>query len=158
MPIFVSFNLMKSFRAWIWESVFNVFELEVEVERYKITTYLLYKLVLPPIGLAAAWMKGQRCRFCDNPDCTIKVQFALWSVVTLLRVWIRHCTMIISAWWPRTSDQFTLRSQMSTGSLEYRQLPSGWGRFVQNISAIVASSWVKNKVINLSMQSIKLEM
>ena len=44
-------------------------------------------------------------RFYDNPDYMTWVQPV--PLVTLLRSWIRHFTMIISACWPQTSSKFT---------------------------------------------------
>jgi len=52
----------------------------------------------------------------------------------LLRPWIRHFTMIISAWWLQTSSKFDCKEVKETsGKLWNGQLLSGY-RFVQNIA------------------------
>jgi len=56
------------------------------------------------------------------------------SLDTLLRPWIRHLAIIISAWWLRTSSKFSgKQSKETTRKLENGQLLSGCG-FVQNIA------------------------
>ena len=67
-------------------------------------------------------------------------------LVTLLRPWIRRFTMFISASWLRTSSKFTWEEvNRHLESLEYGQLLRGWGRFVQNNTATVASSSVEDE-------------
>ena len=76
-------------------------------------------------------------------------------LVSLLRLWIRYCTMIISAWWLQTSSKFTWEEgKRQPQSLDYGLLQSGRG-LVQNKSATAASSWVEDKYgsINITVTS-----
>ena len=76
----------------------------------------------------AAWPRGQRRRFYDNPDCIISVQSAPWSVVTLLRPWIRPFTMIIYAWLLRRSNKFTGQKVKEIhGNIESLETPNRCG-------------------------------
>ena len=61
------------------------------------------------------------------------------TLVTLLRPWIRRFTMIISAWWLRTSSKFMWEEFIrQPENLENGQLLSECG-FVKNKSATVVS-------------------
>ena len=83
-----------------------------------------------------------------NPTDRSTRPVSISVLVTLLRSWIRRFTMIISAWWLQISskiNKFTLEVKLQSESLECGQLLSGWGRFVQNKSAPLASSRVEDK-------------
>ena len=61
----------------------------------------------------AEWV---RRRFYDDSDR--RIMSSTRTLVTLLRPWIRRFTIIISAWWLRTSSKFTWEEvKTSTGKL-----------------------------------------
>ena len=83
-------------------------------------------------GVSAVWPRGLRRRFYDDSDHMI--MSSTRTMVELLRPWIRRFTIIISAWWLRTSSKFMWEEvKRQQESLENGQLLSGCG-FVQNIA------------------------
>ena len=84
---------------------------------------ILYYLMLPAIGWLSVEMCGLKHFFTQTLQIVgsvaewVKASFLRrpWSnglgstrtLVTLLRPWIRRFTMIISAWWLRTSSKFS---------------------------------------------------
>ena len=61
-------------------------------------------------------------RFYDDSDR--RIMSSTRTLVTLLRPWIRRFTIIISAWWLRTSSKFTWEEvKTSTGKLGKRSTP-----------------------------------
>ena len=72
--------------------------------------------IMDQINKSAAWPNGQRRRFYDDSDR--RIMSSTRTLVTLLRPWIRRFTIIISAWWLRTSSKFTWEEvKTSTGKL-----------------------------------------
>ena len=58
--------------------------------------------------VSIAWPRQQKRRFYNQHDYII-CMVSTSSLVTLLRSWIRHFTMIISAWWLQTNRKFSER-------------------------------------------------
>ena len=54
-----------------------------------------------PFGSVAEWVKAS---FYDDSDR--RIMSSTRTLVMLLRLWIRRFTIIISAWWLRTSSKF----------------------------------------------------
>ena len=55
----------------------------------------------------AAWLRSRRRRSCNNHDHMILGSNC--TLVILLRLWMRRFTMIISAWWLRTTSKFMIK-------------------------------------------------
>ena len=72
--------------------------------------------------MSAAWPRGERRRFYDDSDRVI--MSSTRTLVTLLRPWIRRFTMIISAWWLRTSSKFSGQEFEAIHSLIHRNIGS----------------------------------
>ena len=73
-----------------------------------------------------------KASFFDDSD--LMIISSTRTLVTLLRPWIRRFTIIISAWWLRTSSKFMWEEvKRQPESLENGQLLSGCG-FVQSIA------------------------
>ena len=66
--------------------------------------------------ISYVWPNGLRRRFYDDSDR--RIMSSTRTLVTLLRPWIRRFTIIISAWWLRTSSKFRWEEvKTSTGKL-----------------------------------------
>ena len=62
--------------------------------------------------------------FCFYDDSDRRIMSSIRTLVTLLRPWIRRFTIIISAWWLRTSSKFTWEKVKTfTGKLEKWSTP-----------------------------------
>ena len=73
-------------------------------------------------------------RRCLYDDCGHMILGSACTLVTLLRRWIRHFTMIISAWWLQISRNLRGKnSNVNRKNLEKSLLLSGC-RFVQRIA------------------------
>jgi len=88
-----------------------------------------FKLLSHPfVGSMAERVKAQ---FLWRP-CDLGLTPTL--INTLLRPWIRHFTILISAWWLRTSSKLSgKKSKETTGKLGNGQFLSRY-RFIQNIA------------------------
>ena len=72
------------------------------------------------VDLSAAWPSGSECRFYDAYDR--KVEGSTPTQASLLRIWIRCFTAIISAWWNLTSSKLK-KSKLKRKTWKPRQLP-----------------------------------
>ena len=82
------------------------------------------------VGTVAEWVKASFLRRPLSNDLG-----STRTLVTLLRPWNRRITMIISAWWLRTSSKFSGQEfEETTGTLDHRKLLSRCG-FLQSRSS-----------------------